>query len=220
MKSATAVTYELDDTSKAVTDLTKKIREKLTPEKYTVSILYGQPEMDFGELSAALSSELGCLVIGCTTAAGAVVTNNGYHELAAALHVITGNDCLFTAAISSSLTTDPEEKITDTYRRAYRYLKKQDKSAEPEMVICITSIVESIASDKILEIVAALCGDLPVFGFNAADDFDFSKQQVFLSGITGGDRLVLLLISGDIKPIYYKVRQFHNAALALSTFSN
>ena len=220
MKSATAITYELDDTSKAVTDLTKKIREKLTLEKYTISILYGQPGMALGELSAALCSELGCHVIGGTPAAGAVLTNNGYHELAVALHVITGNDCLFTAAISSSLKTDPEEKIMDTYRRAYRYLKEQDDNAEPEMVICIASIVSGISSDKILEKVATLCGDMPVFDFNAANDFNFSKQQVFLSGIAGGDRLALLLISGNVKPIYHTVKQFHNDTFALSTFSN
>jgi len=208
MKSATAITYELDDISKAVTDLTKKIKQQLTFEKNTVSILYGQPEMDLGELSAALSNELGCHVIGSTTAAGAILTNNGYHELAVVLHVITDEDCLFTTAISDSLVDDPLKEIADTYRSAYKDLKALDKNAEPEMVICIASIVSSIPSDKILEKVAALCGNLPVFGFNAADDFDFSKQQVFLNGETGGDRIAFLLLSGNIKPI------FHTASLA------
>jgi len=213
MKSAIAITYELDDISKAVTELTERIREKLTLEKNSVAILYGQPETDLGGLSSALSKELGCHVIGGTTAAGAVLTNEGYHELAVALHVITDNDNLFTTAISGSLADSPEKKIMDTYHKAYRDLKEKDKNAEPEMVVCIASIVSSISSDRILEKVAALCGGLPVFGFIAADDFDFSKQQVFLNGEAGGDRIAFLLLSGDIKPLFHTINLAGKKAL-------
>jgi len=68
--------------------------------------------------------------------------------------------------------------------------------------------VQSIASDNILAKVSGLCNYKPVFGFNAGDDFDFSKQQVYLDGTTGGDRLALLLISGNVQPV------FHTANLA------
>jgi len=202
MKSATAISYELDDIAIAVKELTTQIREKLTFDKSTVAILYGQPDMEIGELSMALSNELGCHVIGGTTAAGASLSNEGYHELAVVLHVLSGNDCFFAAAISGSMAFDPEAEITGTYQRAYRVLKDQDAAAEPRLVICVASIVQSIASDNVLSMVSELCSDLPVFGFNAGDDFDFSKQQVYLDGITGGDRLAILLISGNVQPIF------------------
>ncbi|MCL1855950.1 MAG: hypothetical protein FWF86_09480, partial [Clostridia bacterium] len=208
MKSATALSYELDDVEIAAEELTRQIRDKLTLGKNTVALLYGQPEMDIGGLSAAVSSRLGCHVLGGTTAAGALLTNEGYHELAVSLHVLSADDCQFAAAISGSMAAGPEKELEDTYRRAYGLLKEQAPDAEPKMVICVAPIVQSMASDDILDKVSDLCGSLPVFGFIAADDFEFCKQQVYLDGEAGGDRLALLLISGNVRPL------FHTANLA------
>ena len=202
MKSATAISYELDNIPAASKELASQIKDKLNMGKNTIAILHGQPDMEIGALSAAVGRELGCQVIGGTTAAGASLTNEGYHELAVVLHVLSDEDCLFSAAISGSLAANPKKEIEDAYKRAYKSLKAQDASAEPKMVICVASIVGSIDSDSILAEVSDLCGSLPVFGFNAADDFEFSKQQVYLDGESGGDRLALLLLSGNVRPIF------------------
>jgi len=202
MKSATAISYELDNIAFAAYDLVTQIRDKLTLKKHTAAILFAQPDMEVDELSSIINLELCCHVIGGTTAAGALLTNEGYHELAIVLHVITDDECIFTAAISDPMETDPEQKITDAYQRAYDYLKEQDADAEPKMIICAATIVQSIASDKILETLSNLSDHLPVFGFNAGDDFDFSKQQVYLDGVTGGDRFALMLLSGNVRPIF------------------
>ena len=202
MKSATAISYELDNTAAATKELTAQIRDKLALRKNSIAILHGQPEMEIGELSAAISRELGCQVIGGTTAAGATLTNEGFHELAVVLHVLTDDDCLFAAAISDSMADNPEEKIENTYQRAYQDLRAQDATAEPKMVICVASILQSIDSDSILDKVSDLCGWVPVFGYNAADDFEFQKQQVYLDGEAGGDRLAILLLSGNVRPIF------------------
>ena len=202
MKSATAISYELDNIAEAAKELAAQIKEKLSFCKNTVAILHGQPDMEIGELSAALNCELGCHIIGGTTAAGALITNEGYKELAVMLHVLTDDECMFATAISGSMENDPEGEIEETYRRAYKCLKEQDSAAEPKMLICVTSIVQSIASDNILVKLSDLCGNVPVFGYNAADDFEFSKQQVYLDGECGGDRMALLLLSGNIKPVF------------------
>ena len=202
MKSATAISYELDDIAAATKELAAQIRDKISFGGHTVAILHGQPDMEIGELSASLSKELGCQVIGGTTAAGALLTNDGYHELAVTLHVLSADDCLFAAAISGSMATDPEREITDTYGKAYQSLKDMDAGAEPRMVICVASLVQSMASDNILQRVSELCGGLPVFGYIAADDFEFSKQQVYLDDAVGGDRMALLLLAGNVQPIF------------------
>jgi len=208
MKSATAISHELDNIEAASEELMTQINEKLALGKNSVAILHGLPDMDIGGLSAVLSNKLGCHVIGGTSAAGAVLSSGGYHELAVALHVLSDESCMFAAAISGSMATDPGNEIADTYNRAYQALKEQSADAEPKMVICVASIVESIASDDILERVSEMCGSLPVFGFNAGDDFEFTKQQVYLDGAAGGDRLAILLISGNVRPV------FHTANLA------
>ena len=202
MKSATAISYELDDTEIAAGELASQIRDKLAFKKNTVAILHGQPDMEIGELSGALSEELGCQVVGGTTAAGALITNGGYHQLAVVLHVLTDDECQFAAAISGSMEDCPESKLEAAYQNAYKKLKVQGAAVEPRMVICVASMVQSIATDNILSKVSDISGDLPVFGYNAADDFEFSKQQVYLDGETGGDRVAILLLAGNIKPFF------------------
>ncbi|MCL2664139.1 MAG: FIST C-terminal domain-containing protein [Defluviitaleaceae bacterium] len=202
MKSATAISYELDDILYAADELTDQIKERIELAKNSVAILHGQPDMEIGELSAAISERLGCRVVGGTTAAGALLTNEGYHELAVVLHVFTDDNCLFAAAISDSMTNDPDSEIKITYRRALLNLKEQDPSAEPKMVMCMATIVPSIATDNILQSVSNLCGGMPVFGYNAGDDFEFCKQQVYLDGESGGDKIVIMLMAGDIRPIF------------------
>ncbi|MCL2565046.1 MAG: FIST C-terminal domain-containing protein [Defluviitaleaceae bacterium] len=202
MKSATAISYELDNIAAAAKELAAQIKGKFAFGKNTVAILHGQPEMEIGELSEAVSRELGCQVIGGTTAAGAMLTNEGYHELAVVLHVLSDDECLFAASISGSMANNPEQEIENTYQKALQNLKAQDADALPKMVICIASILQSIDSDSILEKVSNLCGSVPVFGYNAADDFEFQKQQVYLDGEVGGDKLAILLLSGNVKPIF------------------
>jgi len=202
MKSATAISYELDDITAATKELTTQIRDKLSFCKNTVAILHGQPDMNIAGLSGAISSELNCQVIGGTTAGGAVLTSEGYHELAVVLHVLTDDDCLFATAISGSMDINPQNEIHDTYEKAYRNLKEQDPQAEPKLVISVASIYKSYSSDYIITDLSNLCAGLPIFGYNSADDFEFFKQQVFLSGEAGGDRLAIMLISGNIQPIF------------------
>lgn len=202
MRSSTAITYELDDIPAAVAELVGQIRGKLKLDKESVGILYGQPDMELGELSALLYKELGFSIIGGTTAGAATLSNDGYHELAVMLHVMTASDCRFATAISPSLSTTPRRHIVDTYNEAAAKLRAAGQADEPKLVFCITSIVQGYSSDEGLACLSDSSGGLPIFGFVAADDFEFSKQQVFLNGDVGGDRMALLLISGNIRPVF------------------
>ena len=203
MESAVAISYELDNIPLATKELTSKIKEKLKLKSNMVAILFGVYDMEIGELSKSISRELNCNCIGATTAIGATLSNKGYHELAVVLHVITSDTCNFSTAISNSIDIEPEKEIKATYEKAYKKLNMQ-----PKMVICITAIMQSIDSDSMVKILSNQCNNLPVFGFNAGDDFEFKNQKIFLNGEIGGDRLAILLISGDIKPV------FHTANLA------
>jgi hypothetical protein len=100
------------------------------------------------------------------------------------------------------METDPQKEIKDTFGKALENLKAQDSSAEPKLAICVTAIFQSISSDRLLAELSSVCGGIPVFGYNSADDFEFSKQQVFLDGESAGDKLAILLISGNINPIF------------------
>ncbi len=202
MRSATAITYELDDIQGAAEELVGQIKEKLTFAKESVAILHAQPEMETGELSALLGEMLGFSVIGGTTAGAALLSNDGHHELAVMLHVLTANDCCFATGVSESMAVEPKRQIVETYEKTLAKLKEKDTAAEPKMAFCVTSIVQSYSSDDCLATLSEVSGGLPIFGFVAADDFEFSKQQVFLDGNSAGDTVALLLIAGNVRPIF------------------
>lgn len=202
MKSATAVTYELDDISAAVGELLEQLEGKFVPAKESVGILHAHPHMEVGALSSALSAKLGFPIIGGTTAGAATLANDGHHELAMVLHVMTADDCVFAAAISESMAEEPRKRIVGTYEAALAKLKEKDPQASPKMIFCVTSIVQSYSSDDSLAALSEVCGGIPIFGYVAADDFEFSAQQVFLDGKSGGDLLALLLIAGNVEPIF------------------
>jgi len=202
MKSATAFTYELDDVERAVSELTAQIREKLVFEKNTVAVLHAQPAIDLSGLAAALSRELGCDVVGGTIAGSAVFTNEGFHELGLALHVITGGDVFFASAISGSMEADPEKEIADTYHRARSLLREQDASAEPKLAFLITPPLGSCSPDSAVQILTEICVTVPIFGYAAADDFEFIDWRVFRNEVCDRDRMLVLLFAGNIRPLF------------------
>lgn len=205
MKSATAVTYELDDISIAVTELSGQIREKLALDAgaHSVGILYAQPDTEVAELSARLAEELGFSIIGGTTAGGAILSNEGHHELAVVLHVLTSPDCRFATAITPPLSTlDAREHIAKAYEEALARLRERENSAEPKLIFFAIPILPTCSPDSCLAALDETSEGVPVLGFMAADDFEFSKQQIFRDGESSGDRIALLLISGDIEPIF------------------
>ncbi|MCL1847160.1 MAG: FIST C-terminal domain-containing protein [Coriobacteriia bacterium] len=202
MQSAIAVSYELDDPALAADELVRQIQEKIEFKKESIAILYTEPNIGFAELTELLHQQLGFAVIGGSTANASTITSEGYHELAVILHVLTADDCLFSAAISEPLEVEPKKRIIDTYRRALKELNSKDAKAKPKMLYLVASMLPGFSSDSIVSTLSKASSGLPVFGFMAADDFEFCDQQVFLNETFGGDRVAVLLIAGNVQPIF------------------
>lgn len=202
MKSVTALTYELDDIDAAAAELLEQVKGKIEFGTDSVALLHAQPDMEIGELSAILRAELGFPVIGGTTAGGALLSNQGYHELAVMLHIMTADDCVFACSISGSLNCEPKQRIINVYNEALSGLKEKGVSVKPKIAFCIASLVEGCPPDEQLSILNEISDALPIFGYVAADDFDFLNQKVFLDNVCGGDIMALLLIGGDINPLF------------------
>lgn len=202
MKSVTAVTYELDDIHAAAAELIEQVKGKIEFGSDSVAFLHAQPDMDIRELTAILGTELGFPIIGGTTAGGALLSNQGYHELAVVLHVMTADDCVFACSISNSLGCEPKQQIINVYNEALLMLKDKGASAKPKIAFCVTSLVEGCPPDEQLSILNEISGALPVFGYVAADDFEFANQKVFLNDRCGGDLMALLLVAGNVNPLF------------------
>ena len=202
MKSATAITYELDDISVALEELVAQIREKIVLDEQSVGILYSQPDTDVGELSGLLSKELGFDIVGGTTGCGGLLSTQGYHDLAVILHVMTASDCVFSVSMSPDLSADPEQGIIDTYNDALKKLQEKNADASPKMVFCIAPLLENYSPDSCLETLDGAVSGLPVFGFIAADDFEYFNQKVYFNDECYSDRIALILISGNVNPVF------------------
>lgn len=202
MDSAVAVTYELDDMPIATDELLCQIHQRISMKKHSIAILYAQPGVDMDILAELLSKELGFPVMGGTTAGASLISSEGYHELAIMLQVLTADDCLFSVAISEELKDDLELRIIATYQQALEALLAQDAKAEPKLVYFISSLPPGHASECLVNGLSKAGRDAPLFGSLAGDDFQFSEQQVFLNSVCGKDRVVVLLLSGNVKPLF------------------
>ena len=203
MKSAIAISYELDDVNAACDELIEQISKKLVFEKESVAVLYSQPKIDSKKLSSLLHERLGIPVFGGTTVAAAMLSSEGYLEFSVLLHVMTADDCFFSVAISQSMEGgDTRQTMLNTYEAALNGLKQKAPNEEPKLLFCITSIVQSFAPDDNLSLLTKISSDLPIYGFVAGDDFEFEHQEVFLNNESHKDVMVILLIAGNVKPLF------------------
>lgn len=202
MKSAIAISYELDDIELAAAELTAQIRQKLPLLKESIGILSAQPDMETCKLSKRLHELLGFSIVGGTTAAAAHLSHEGQLEFAVVLHVMTADDCLFSCSISDPLIHPSKETVTATYHNALAKLREKQADAQPKAIIFITCIDYDFVVEAQLECLHKESGGAPIFGYVSADDFEFSKQRVFLDGVCTNNLVAILIISGNVKPIF------------------
>jgi hypothetical protein len=93
IKSATAISCELDDASAAARELAESIRDGLVLETSSVGILICDADADGAAISGELKTLLGIDIAGMTTLAA--LNEDGHREAAVTLTVLTSADCSF-----------------------------------------------------------------------------------------------------------------------------
>lgn len=199
MKSANAVTYELDDAIEAARELADSIKENLEFKKNSIGVLFCDADMDGEAVTAELNNLLGIEVAGMSTLA--VVSHRGYHQSAAVLTVMTADDCVFTAAASEQLTEENyEEKIIEAYQSTIP--KDMDNDYKPGVLYTFCPNGISFSADKYPEILSKQTNNAPIIGGVASDDYEYISARVFLSGNAYKDSIVIVNISGNVKPLF------------------
>jgi hypothetical protein len=199
MKSAVALTYELDDAAAAAAQLAGSIREKLTFLQNSVGILLCDADTDGAAVSAKLKELLGIEIAGMTTLA--TLDTDGHHEAAAVLTVLTADDCRFFTGVSESLANDAyRENVTAAYRQTVPADRADGDKAGVVFVFCPYGM--PFSGDRYPEILSEVSGGAPVVGGVASDDYDYDRARVFLSGRDYRDALVLVSVWGRVKPAF------------------
>ncbi|NLW78702.1 MAG: hypothetical protein GXY32_04740 [Ruminococcaceae bacterium] len=199
MKSAVAISYELDDTAVAARQLAAAIREKIDLAAHAVGLLYCDADTDGATLTGALKEALGIEVAGMTTLA--TLDTNGRHEAAAVLTVLTSDDCDFRVAVSASLRTGDSAAAIEA---AYHATVPADAAADarPGLLWVCCPYGMPFSGDRYPEVLSRVAGDAPVMRGVASDDYDYERARTFLSGAAYDDAMVIISLWGGVQPAF------------------
>ena len=197
MKSAVALTEEIDDLDKATAELASTIRAALAFGKASVGFVYCDPEVDVSELGRRLHERLGIDIVGLTAIAS-MERRSGYHDMGIMLAVITGDDVEIAIGGTGPLdSADFARQIRAAYADARSRL-----SENPRLVLPFAPYIAGITADNYVDLLAELSGHAPVFGGVASDHGDLLNQKTFHNGEAHPDGLVFVLLSGNIRPVF------------------
>ncbi|MDR1651031.1 MAG: FIST C-terminal domain-containing protein [Synergistaceae bacterium] len=197
MKSASAISYEIEDWKETAASLSDTIRKKLPLRRNSIGVLFCDADTDGASLSGELKRLLDMDVVGMTTLAP--IDEDGRHESAVVLSVLTADDCEFTTAVSEPLSEGAEDtprRIADAYRRT------ASPSGPPKLVFICCPYGMPFSGDLYPDVLSSLYAGTPLMGGVASDDYDYERARVFCSGREYKDRLAAFGIAGHVKPAF------------------
>lgn len=189
---------DISDFENIAAELLQKLKAKnFLLDKNSLGILFCDIDLATDQFASLIANGLNFPVIGASALAN--LTNGGYQKDSVSLLVLTADDASFVPAISEKFSRETfRQQIEDTYKQALSKLGDE----EPKAIFLLSPLV----SDKHMhtdfaETLSEVSGGLPVFGGVASDYMDFANFQIIYEGKTYNDRLVIMLMSGNVRPV-------------------
>jgi len=197
MKSAVAITQEIDNLELAAKELASQIKSKLDLKRNSIGVVYCDADVDVGKLGELLHAGMGMDIAGLTTTA-TIERNNGYNGMGILLSVMTADDVDFSAGYTGELS---KENFPETIKEAYKKARSKNP-ANPELILAFAPYIADLTSENYAEILDEASGGVSVFGGVATDHYDLQYQKTFFNGQAFSRGLVFILLSGNVKPIF------------------
>ncbi|MCL2791416.1 MAG: FIST C-terminal domain-containing protein [Desulfobulbus sp.] len=197
MRSAIAISHEVDDVAQAAQELASSIREQLALQKHSLGLIFCDADTDGSALTGELHALLDMEIAGMTTLAA--LSSQGRQETAIVLTVLTADDCLFSPGVSATLCADDFE---DRIVRAYQATIPEDADQRPGAVFVFCPFGMSFSGDRYPAVLSRATDNAPVIGGVASDDYDYERARVFLSGKEYKDAMVLVSLWGNVRPVF------------------
>jgi hypothetical protein len=195
-KSTTAVTYELDDIASGTDELARITKENLTFARNSFALMFCDSDEDHAKFVSELARKLGVPIVGYSATA-MFCGGEGLCDTAAVLTTVTSDDVNFSIATSEPLTADNiAAQIVSTYDRA-----KASLAGEPKLVLAFPPYLLGIMLDIYPRELERVSGGLPIFGGLPAHDDVHGSTAVYCGDSAASDRLTLLLMSGNVRPV-------------------
>lgn len=197
MQSSVSVTYEIDDLARAADELVGGISADILRKKSVCGILLCFSDMEHTGMLREVRKRFPHDIIGGTCIAN-LDQRDGFHEMAATFTVLAADDCLFATAMSDAVTPGAVETVLrDAYGAARAKLDR-----DPGLIIALPPYTPDIMLDAFPNAFNAIAPGIPVLGgvpsYNAQGDSNLTMHGDAVSR----DKLVLLLVSGNIKPVF------------------
>ncbi len=196
MLSKVSVTYQMDDPDLAAKELVDGLGEDFVLKNNSVGLLFCYSDMELDGLSAYVSDRLGFEIMGCTCIAS-LDGRKGFHEMAATLMVLTADDCSFSVEISEKIELqNVEAAVENTYKKA---LEKLD--SVPKLVMALPPYKLDVTLDEFTNLFNKVANGVQVVGGVPSNHGDGDLNATIMNAGAYADKLVVLLISGNIRPI-------------------
>ena len=195
IKTMTAFTTELDDENLAIEQLKSQLNLDGNLMKNTIGIAACHYEFVLSGTFQAVCDALPFDVVGTISSAQSVPDEFG--TLIMTLMVITSDDVEFDKVVTPSLLSEPGQVIADSYKAACR-------ADKPALILTFGAFLPQNSGDEYVNVLTEVSGGVPCFGTLAVDDTpDFSNTFVLADGEYHRDKLVMILVYGDIHPKFF-----------------
>ena len=197
MKSAVAVTYEVNDMLLAAEELASQICEKITFLENTCAVLLCDPDINMQALCGELNKKLSFEIVG-TTAFASFEKEAGFHDICAMLLVMSADDVCFSSCLSDEITEfNAEETIQDAYHLAAQKLK-----CEPRLIFLFVPYTIPVLQNRYIDSLDMVSGGVPIIGGFTSIMGGSGEGLIFAGGKSCKDRFVMLLVGGNLKPVF------------------
>lgn len=197
IRSTVALTQELDDIPTAVAELVDSTLSDLNIKKNSVGLLLCDSDADHKALIKGIREKIDMPVFGFSSTAIFTGTH-GMVDMSATLTTMTSDDVCFSYAVSEPVTL---QNVAIEIEKAYRMAKDHLK-AEPIMIMAFPPYILGVMLDIYPRELGRVSGGLPVFGGMPSHDERNGTSAVFCGETAHSDRLAILLIGGNVRPVF------------------
>ncbi len=188
------ISEEFDEIEIIVKDLTTGLPESASENR--IGFLVCDSHLECKELLNHLRKKITFPIIGGTTFTYPLQGKND--EVSASLTVLDIEKMNYSIAVSQPLSeADSDRQMKELYDQCTGGL-----DVSPKMLMMFQPMIPGLNADRFITGLISLSGEIPLFGGMTMNDLDSTAAGVFADGNVYGDRIVLVALGGDIRPVF------------------
>lgn len=197
IKTYIAYTEEVDDIDIALSEIKSQLNFETNLLKNSIAIIACHDEFLISGLLQGVCKSLPFEVVGAVSYPIAV--GEKISTLLLSVMLITSDDVEFIVELTQPLVNDPGNEIKESYKKAS--YKKEEK---PSLILTFAPFMIQNSGDEYVKSFTQISGGVPCFGTLAIDNtVDLSNCFVVYNGEYYSDRMVFVLVYGNISPKFY-----------------